>query len=143
LPDIRTANKRHLLIDIITISICAVVCGASTYEQIVVFGKAKFKWLNTFLELPNGIPSHDTFGRVFSMIDPLEFQNSFMKWVEDVSQRLGNEIHLLRFYHNRNDLLQYKCNSYLYESMSFYLEGLTLWVTGPDAPAKGTRAPIC
>ena len=92
LTDIRTANKRHLLIDIITISICAVICGASTYEQIVAFGKAKFKWLDTFLELPNGIPSHDTFGRVFSIIDPREFQNSFMEWVEDVSQRLEKEI---------------------------------------------------
>lgn len=92
LTDIRTANKRHLLIDIITISICAVICGASTYEQIVAFGKAKFKWLDTFLELPNGIPSHDTFGRVFSIIDPREFQNSFMKWIEDVSQILENEI---------------------------------------------------
>ncbi len=92
LTDSRTANKRHLLIDIITISICAVICGASTYEQIVAFGKAKFKWLDTFLELPNGIPSHDTFGRVFSIINPREFQNSFMEWVEDVSQRLENEI---------------------------------------------------
>lgn len=92
LTDIRTANKQHLLIDIITISICAVICGASTYEQIVAFGKAKFKWLDTFLELPNGIPSHDTFGRVFSIIDPREFQNSFMEWVEDVSQRLEREI---------------------------------------------------
>lgn len=92
LTDTRTANKRHLLIDIVTIAICAVVSGAATYENIEEFGKDNFKWLAGFLELPNGIPSHDTFGRVFARIDPREFQNSFMKWVEDVSQRMKGEI---------------------------------------------------
>ncbi len=92
LTDPRTANKLHLLIDIITISICAVICGATAYEHIEEFGKDNFDWLDQFLELPNGIPSHDTLGRVFSMIDPREFQSSFMKWVEDVSQILKNEI---------------------------------------------------
>jgi hypothetical protein len=59
-------RKQHKLIDIITIAICAVVCGAETWVDMEVYGKAKFSWLNEFLELGNGIPSHDTFARVFA-----------------------------------------------------------------------------
>jgi hypothetical protein len=62
-------TKEHKLIDIIAIAICAVICGAEGWTDIENFGKSKELWLRTFLELPNGIPSHDTFGRVFSMID--------------------------------------------------------------------------
>jgi len=80
-------TKDHKLIDIITISICAIICGAQGWTDIETFGNRKYAWLATFLELPNGIPSHDTFGRVFSMLDPQEFQDCFVKWV-----RLVNEI---------------------------------------------------
>ena len=92
LPDPRTSNKRHCLIDIITISICAVISGAQTYEQIEEFGKDHYSWLDEFLELPHGIPSHDTFGRVYSMIDPRKFQNSFIKWIGAVSQLFDDDI---------------------------------------------------
>ena len=82
--------KRHSLIDIITITICAVAPGAHSWVDVELFGKSKKEWLSGFLELPNGIPSHDTFGRVFSMLDAEAFQSCFVKWVKSVSQ--GNRI---------------------------------------------------
>ena len=59
-------SRQHKLIDIITIAICAVICGADTWVDIESYGRAKLNWLKHFLELPNGIPSHDTFARVFA-----------------------------------------------------------------------------
>lgn len=70
-------TKDHKLIDIIAIAICAVICGAEGWVDIELYGKSKEAWLRTFLELPNGIPSHDTFGRVFSLIDAQQFQLAF------------------------------------------------------------------
>jgi predicted transposase YbfD/YdcC len=77
--------KLHLLLDIVVIAICAVVCGADNWVDIENFGKAKQKWLETFLELPNGIPSHDTFGRVFARLDPEQFRSCFLRWIQAVS----------------------------------------------------------
>ena len=67
-------SQRHKLIDIITIAICAVICGADTWVDIESYGRAKLEWLQQFLELPNGIPSHDTFARVFAQLDPEQFR---------------------------------------------------------------------
>ena len=86
IADPRDCNKRHKLIDIITIAVCAVVCGANSWEHIEVFGQSKLDWFKDFLELPHGIPSHDTFGRVFAQIDPDQFQQSFMSWVQAICQ---------------------------------------------------------
>ena len=72
------------LLEIITISICATIAGAEGWTDIETFGKSKEAWLKQFLELEKGIPSHDTFGDVFGMIDGEEFQRSFMRWVERV-----------------------------------------------------------
>ena len=69
IQDPRHHNKRHNLIDVIFVAICAVVAGADTYEQIENFGKKRKRWLDKFLELPHGIPSHDTFGRIFEKMD--------------------------------------------------------------------------
>lgn len=77
-------GKLHLLLDIVVIAICAVVCGADTWVEVELFGQSKEKWLRTFLRLPNGIPSHDTFSRVFRLLDPEQFQQSFCSWVEAV-----------------------------------------------------------
>ena len=85
-------GKEHKLIDIISIAICAVVCGAEGWVDIENFGKSKISWLKTFLELPNGIPSHDTFGRVFSLIDPEEFQESFQNWVQSINELTGGQV---------------------------------------------------
>src|SRR5512147_380590 len=69
LPDPREAGLvEHKLLDIITIAICAVICGADSWVEIEEFGKARYEWLMGFLELPNGIPSHDTFGRVLARL---------------------------------------------------------------------------
>ncbi len=77
-------TKRHGLIDILVIAICAIICGADSWVAVELFGKAKIGWLRTFLELPNGIPSHDTFGRVFARLDPEQFQQRFLDWVRAV-----------------------------------------------------------
>lgn len=85
-------SKEHKLIDIISIAICAVICGAEGWVDIENFGKSKEAWLKTFLELPNGIPSHDTFGRVFSLIEPEEFQESFQSWIESIQELTEGQI---------------------------------------------------
>ncbi len=91
LPDPRYHNKKHKLVDIMTIAICASICGADTFKQIEDFGKAKIKWFQRFLELPFGIPSHDTFGRIFAAIDPKDFQRSFIDWVQAVQDVLSGQ----------------------------------------------------
>lgn len=85
-------TKLHKLIDILTIAICAAICGCDGWEDVAEFGRAKQEWFESFLELPNGIPSHDTFNRVFNRIDPIEFQNSFMGWVSAVSELIGGQV---------------------------------------------------
>jgi predicted transposase YbfD/YdcC len=79
-------TKKHLLSDILTLAICAVICGADGWVQVALFGRTKRKWFGTFLELPNGIPSHDTFGRVFAALDPSAFEECFMKWIAGLAQ---------------------------------------------------------
>ena len=69
-------TKRHLLPDILGITICAVTCGADTWTGIETYGHSKHEWLKRFLELPNGIPCHDTFSRLFSRLDPLQLEES-------------------------------------------------------------------
>ncbi len=75
---------RHKLLDIVTIAICAVICGADTWAGMETYGKAKQDWLKTFLELPYGIPSHDTFNDVLAQINPEQFQNAFMSWIQAI-----------------------------------------------------------
>ena len=85
-------TKDHLLIDIISIAICAIISGAEGWVDMENYGKSKFDWLKTFLELPNGIPSHDTFGRVFSLLAPREFQEGFRNWIESIQELTKGEI---------------------------------------------------
>ncbi len=92
IQDPRHHNKLHNLIDVILIAICAVVAGADTYEQIENFGKKRKKWLSKLLSLPHGIPSHDTFGRIFERMNPNEFQNSFMNWIQSVTKQTKGQV---------------------------------------------------
>lgn len=85
-------TKQHKLIDIIAIAICAVICGAESWVDIELFGNSKVHWLATFLELPNGIPSHDTFGRVFSLLDAQQFQLAFYEWVWAVNDIIQGQV---------------------------------------------------
>jgi len=85
-------TKRHKLLDIIVITICGVICGADDWVNIEIFGKAKLEWFKTFLELPNGIPSHDTFGRVFAAINPQEFERCFVEWVRTIHQLTQGQV---------------------------------------------------
>lgn len=78
--------RRHKLIDIVFIAICAVICGADSVTEMEEFGKTKEDWLREYLELPNGIPSHDTFGRVLALLNPSEFEASFVQWVRGVAR---------------------------------------------------------
>ncbi len=85
-------TKRHKLIDILTIAICAVICGADSWVAIELYGCTKYEWLKTFLELPNGIPSHDTFARVFAQLNPQEFQECFLNWMKSIQKITSGEI---------------------------------------------------
>lgn len=93
LRDPRVGNaKRHKLLDILVIAICAVICGADSWSEVELFGNNKRTWLNQFLELPKGIPSHDTFGRVFALIDPDEFRRRFMAWVQAINELTQGQV---------------------------------------------------
>jgi predicted transposase YbfD/YdcC len=93
LPDPRIdRTKRHQLLDIITIAVCAVLSGADSWVDVELYGQAKQAWLASFLELPNGIPSHDTFGRVFARLDPDAFEGCFLRWVAAVVPRTAGAV---------------------------------------------------
>jgi len=85
-------TKAHLLEDIIFIAISSVLCGAETWNNMEDFGKSKESWLRTILKLPSGIPSHDTFNRVFSLLDPKEFGERFLQWTSSVSRLTEGEV---------------------------------------------------
>lgn len=85
-------RKEHLLKDIRSIAILAIISGADGWVAIEAYGHAKYEWLKSFLELANGIPSHDTFSRVFSRIEPEQFQECFLSWVNSIVKELELEV---------------------------------------------------
>jgi len=85
-------TKLHRLRDIIIIAICGVICGADGWVAIEEFGKAKEAFFTELLDVPNGIPSHDTFGRVFALLDPKQFEASFFQWVQGISSTIKGVI---------------------------------------------------
>jgi len=87
----RAHRRRHLLMDIIVIAICAVICGCDDWQQVATFARERRDWLKRFLELPNGIPSHDTFERVFDRLQPEAFQACFRDWMQALSAILPIE----------------------------------------------------
>lgn len=82
-------TRRHNLADIIVIAICGFVCGCKSWEQVALYGQKHRDWLGTFLELPNGIPSKDTFRRVFARIKPVAFERCFRTWTQALAVTLG------------------------------------------------------
>jgi predicted transposase YbfD/YdcC len=92
LPDPRGVNKVHKLLDMIVIAVMAVICGADGWSEVALFGRCKHQWLATFLELPNGIPSHDTFGRVFARLDPDAFERCFLAWMSTLVELSGGRL---------------------------------------------------
>ena len=93
LPDPREGqNVQHPLVSIISIAICAVICGADNWVDVEMFGQSKQAWLETFVALPHGIPSHDTFGRVFRRINPEAFETCFSEWTQALCNLTAGEV---------------------------------------------------
>jgi len=85
-------NQLHKLEDILVIGIISVICGADTWKNMTAYARSKVDFLSTFLELPNGIPSQDTFKRVFTAIEPSQFENCFVKWVRELARLNSKEV---------------------------------------------------
>jgi hypothetical protein len=105
-------TKDHQLIDIMVIAVCTLLCGGESFNDMEEFGQAKEDWFKGFLELPNGIPSHDTFNRVFSALDPKEFLECFLAWTQSLRKAIAQEIvaldgKALRRAKNKKDALKY------------------------------------
>jgi len=92
-PDPRIERSQlHPLASVLVLSLCAVICGANSFVGIECFGKAREPWLRTFLDLPNGIPSHDTLGRIFAMLDPGGLEGAFREWVAAIATLTKGEV---------------------------------------------------
>jgi predicted transposase YbfD/YdcC len=92
MPDPRAANVTHKLHDLIVVAACAVICGAGGWAEVEVFGNSKLARFRTFLDLAHGVPSHDTFGRVFARLDPDAFERRFVAWVTALAGSSGGRL---------------------------------------------------
>jgi predicted transposase YbfD/YdcC len=93
LPDPRVERTRlHRFEDLLLIALCALLCGAESFEDMELFGGAKYEWFSSFLELPHGIPSHDTFNRLFAALDSQKFLEAFMRWTQSLRVTLSQEV---------------------------------------------------
>lgn len=92
-PDPRlNRRKEHELVDILVIAVCTLLCAGESFNDMEDFGKAKHEWFRSFLNLSNGIPSHDTFNRVFALLDPKQFLDCFLRWTQSLRQAVSQEI---------------------------------------------------
>jgi predicted transposase YbfD/YdcC len=87
-PRVR-GRKKHLLLDMVVIAICAAICGCNDWQETETYARARHDWLKKFLRLPEGIPSHDTFERVFDLLNPEQFQACFREWMNALHEALG------------------------------------------------------
>lgn len=85
-------RKEHELVEVLVISVCTLLCAGESFNDMEDFGKAKYDWFKTFLNLRNGIPSHDTFNRVFAALDPKQFLDCFLRWTQSLRQAVSQEI---------------------------------------------------
>ena len=92
IPDPRGCNAIHRFTDILVLAFCAVICGADSWVHVELFARSKQAWFKTFLELPGGIPSHDTFGRVFSVLNPDAFERCFGAWMSSLVSLGGGKL---------------------------------------------------
>jgi predicted transposase YbfD/YdcC len=92
LPDRRRHNVRHKFFDLLTIALFAIIGGCEDWVSVAAYGQNKQAWLATFLDLPNGIPSHDTFGEVFSRLDPDAFEDCFRAWMQSMVELSGGKL---------------------------------------------------
>ncbi len=92
LPDPRGDNVRHKLLDILTLALCGILCGAGDWVAVVFYARQKEAWFKSFLELPHGIPSHDTFSRVFARLNPDEFEKCFVAWMSSMVSLGGGKL---------------------------------------------------
>jgi predicted transposase YbfD/YdcC len=92
IPDPRKSNITHLLTDMLTIALFAIICGADDWVSVATYGRAKIDWLKTFLNLSGGIPSHDTFSRLFARLDPDAFEACFQTWMDDLVDVSGGKL---------------------------------------------------
>jgi predicted transposase YbfD/YdcC len=88
----QTAKVKHDLVELLVVAVNAVLVGADTFTEIELWAEEKLEWLQGYLRLPHGIPSHDTFGRIFGLIDPEQFESAFRRWVSSILPALGTEI---------------------------------------------------
>jgi predicted transposase YbfD/YdcC len=114
-------TRKHHLSDILFISLCAVICGCESFADMEEFGNAKEEWFRQHLELPNAIPSHDTFNRVYQLLDPLVFQDCLIRWTQGVRERIPGEIVAIdgkaqRRARNKNENLHYIVNAWAGEN---------------------------
>ena len=114
-------TKAHKLIDILAIAICSLLCGGETFNDMEIFGQARLPWLQTFLELPNGIPSHDTFNRVLAAVDPKHFMECFARWTQSLRTAISEEIvaidgKALRRAGNKGQPIKYIVNAWAHEN---------------------------
>src|SRR5215203_6287870 len=85
-------NQAHLFLDVLVISICAILCGADDWEAVADYAEAKEEWLSTFLALPGGVPAHDTFWRIFRHLDAEQFQRCFLHWIASVVELKSGQV---------------------------------------------------
>jgi len=85
-------TRRHELFDLLVVALCGTIAGADSWADVERFGNERLAWLRTFLRLENGVPSHDTFGRVFSLLDPARLMACIQQWLDDVGREIGKHI---------------------------------------------------